>query len=348
METPTWLRPSSLPFLQQCPEYTGSAQTPAAMDGTAQHAALAACLANSPEKDMLMADLTPGGHEAVTWAAQHVQSIAQGAKIETERRVSLTLPNGMVISGTVDNMHVDAGVLYLSDFKRGEYADCRPQLAAYAVGLMQELGYKTATAQILYGRTRHIDEFEVGLDDALARLSGMVQEISDGRADDPARGIPSDACTYCGHAATCPALAGVAMAVVRGIDVGLETFDPISMRKPETIAKALAAATVLDKWSKAVRERAKSLAQSGTPIPGYAISEAKGKPTITDISAACHRLGLDPDEFLGCCNVAIGKLAVAVAEKNGQTLAVARAFIDEKIADLIQRGAPSVSLRKSK
>lgn len=110
--------------------------------------------------------------------------------------------------------------------------------------------------------------------------------------------VPGEHCTFCRARATCPALQRQVESAVQAsfAAVPLEPPQPATM-SPEQIGKVLGAASVIEVWLKAVRERAHQMALDGQHVPGHKLVERVGnRKWIDDASAAdmLRSIGVDP------------------------------------------------------
>lgn len=355
------LAPSSFPAWARCPAFDSDPTERAdAMAGTVQHAALAGllgCQCKTPCGSACkeVSGLSPEAREAVTWAADYIRALAAGNRIETERRVSYTVPDTFagdcmseVFSGTADAIiiHPPGNLADLLDFKSGaDERDHRPQLAGYALALFSmRTRLKTIRAHVLYGRVRRVDTWAMTQADA----AGIVHPILDARQKLDRRQTACDYCTFCAHRTTCPAITGQVEAVARTApaweDLAPAIRDPSAITDPTLAAKALTLARFVSTWAEAIRTRATELAKGGAILPGYRLQERRGGREVTDLDAAFTRTGLTPGQFVSACKLSLPKLGDAYATARGLSKAAAAREIETTLADLIREGTSTVSL----
>ncbi|MFC1453163.1 DUF2800 domain-containing protein [Verrucomicrobiota bacterium] len=345
------LAPSSFPAWAVCPCFESDpAERADAAEGTAQHAALAAALSGD---ETPLQGLSPDARAAVTWAADHVRTLAGSDQINCEVHLQYTAPDAFarggsskVYHGTADALVLRGNLADLIDYKSGaDDRDHRPQLAGYALAVFSmRARIKTVRCHVLYGRVHHVDSWAL----TQAAAAGTVLPLLDARRD-PAR-APStcDYCSFCRDRITCPALTAQVEAVARTApaweDLAPAIRDPGAITDPALAAKALTVARFVATWADAVRKAATDLAKGGAVLPGYRLQERRGTREVTDLDAAFTRTGLIPAQFVAACNLSLPKLAEAFAGAREMSKAQAGREIEGMLADLIREGTPSVFL----
>jgi hypothetical protein len=342
--------PSKFPAWAVCPCFESDPTERAdAAEGTAQHAALAAALSGD---EAPLAGLSPDARESVTWAAEHVRTLAGADKIETEIRLQYTAPDAfarggrsVVYYGTADVLILHGNYADLIDYKSGAGdRSHRPQLAGYALALFSmKARVKTVRAHVLYGRTREADSWALTQADA----AGTVLPILEAR-NDPARSpVPCEYCSFCRDRMTCPALTGQVEAVAKvneWEDLAPALREPGAITDPDTMSKALTLSRFVGTWADAVRKAATELAKDGAEIPGYRLQERRGAREVLELNAAFERIGLSAEQFIPACKLSLPKLTESFAAARGISKAQAGREIETMLADLIREKPPSKSL----
>lgn len=207
--------------------------------------------------------------------------------------------------GTGDFIFYDAGRLEIVDLKNGMGVvdvNENPQLRTYALGALLAhpgLDVETVTVTIVQPRAPHKDgrirseTFHVAdlvewTADLLAsmRLSKQAVDEFDAAGGNTvvldewnAKWLKPGRCTFCPVEGSCPALKRDALSVA-----GL-WFDDMDQPRlgnqaldtsPEALARDLDAMSMLEDWIKARRALAHSMAEQGTEIPGYQLSDKIG------------------------------------------------------------------------
>lgn len=235
-------------------------------------------------------------------------------------------------------------VIYLPSEKRLEIVDLKggrgvvvdakenPQLRTYALGAMlanKGLDVRQVTVTIVQPRAFHKEgrirsetfhvvdllEWTADMMDAMRRsaqaladrekITGPLTEQEWAKA----HLRPGDHCrdTFCGAAATCPALAQ------RAMDAAGVFFEPINDEprlanapdsgSPEERAKRLDMLDMIEAWIKEVRAHEHRMAELGQPAPGYGLVEKTGREKWADdaeekVREIVTTVGLAEDKWL--------------------------------------------------
>jgi hypothetical protein len=330
-------RPSSLPMLAECPQFEGRGSD-FADTGTARHKALAALMHGD---DSLAANLDEEDREGVEWAEEYIRLRAPMSDypLLVERHVNPLdadfnplFPNG----GTLD---FSCGP-ELFDFKwrRRNY---REQMAAYALGMMQETGWPQVNVHVLFGNDKYAQRYSF----CEAEAEEIVTKVLAKRLSDP-EPHPCDYCGWCSKAATCPALLTLANHVADGReDWQLEKFHSSEINDPAEMGKALRMARKLADWCEAIEHHAKEMAIKQGALPaGFKLQDRKGNRFIASVSEAFARLAMPQDEFLKGCEAKFAKLTEVHAGLHGLKKAQAEREIERKLGDALQRKPSTISL----
>lgn len=348
------LSPSKFPAWAECPWFEpDTTERPDAVEGTAQHAALAASLNGDEDPE---AQLTVEAREAVHWATNYVKVLANGGRLFTEHRVHYIAPDrfdpkgvSQVYYGTADVVILHGNYADVIDYKSGANTlDHRPQLAGYALALFSmRARLKTIRCHILYGRIREADTWTLSQAEAAAIVLPIL--YAHGNPSHPA--VVCDYCFLCRKRAKCPALVAQVETVARAIgEDGLESklAKPETFEDPEIVSKAMTLSKFVSIWAKAVRENATRLAQSGVDVPGYRLQKRCGRQSVTELYEAYNKSGLTLEQFFTACNLSLGKLAEAYAETFGLSKSQANEKIQDGLSGLVQQSPDSYSLVKKK
>lgn len=325
------IRPSSLPMLALCPKFQSGGENDDTNAGTFRHSIMARVLEG--EQNALY-ELEGEDREMVEWALEFIQSTAPTSDfpIVIEQRGSFMTNEFEEVIGTPDV--VCGPVIY--DLKT-RWHDYTAQMAAYS--LMNE--HDEVTVHLLFAAERKRQTLTFTTEAAEAIVDPIIQSANDPDAEPQI----NDYCGWCSLRLTCPAYAERVNAVVDGReDWQLENYHSSQIEDAAGMGKALRLARELKKWIEAVEHHAKEMHAAGQTPEGFKEQVRQGRQVITDLSTAFARSGLPQDEFLKLCNVSITSLSKAYAAFNGMKLAPARREIEEKLASVIDRGKPSVSL----
>jgi len=334
------LSPSSFPALIACPCYKNDGEeSDASKRGTRMHEALAEAFSpNETGKPNFHFDekgMSPDMVEDVSWAMHEINSIIpKGPPIEIETRVSVIGENFEEI--TFGSADIICGGL-LIDLKTGEERDYRPQMEAYALGIMQKTGLGQVCVVLIYSKSRKSVQFLITKAEAEAIVSQVAQAV----ADPNKKPSPCDYCGWCASVAECPALTERAQAVAKGReDWALVQYHSSKIAEPAEMSKALELAKLLSKWCEAVEHMATDMVLSGKPIPGFKLKERSGNRNVVDIDGLFQAVGIPADKFLSACSVSLTKLEEVSGLKKSD--------FDLTVESYTERGASSFSLAKEK
>ena len=355
------IRPSSLPMLAACPcwqsdggdrDYTSA--------GTARHTLMAAMLGSIQPVDgqdarwqMLSesTDLSEEETDAVRWAAEYIvcHSPTESHPMYIERKLTLLDDEFRpMMTGTPD---VTCGP-ELFDLKWRE-RDYAPQMAAYALAMMQENGWDQVNVHVLFAERKHAQTFL--LDELQA--ARIVGEILAAARSPDARPRACDYCGWCARRMTCPEQTAGVVAIA-GAREDIQPADKQAFTEwlaagahASQLADGQTAGTVLRitrqvvKWAEAVEHHCKELATKQGVIPaGFKLQNRQGNRYIASVADAFARAGLPQEEFLKACSVGFTDLVQTYMDVNGMKKAQAERTVSEKLGEVVQRKSPSVSL----
>lgn len=330
-------RPSSLPAQAKSPRWESSGPSAVTEAGNDRHTALEELLNGKREVSELLPDYEK---ESVQWAADYIKLNAPPAPAEIRTETPLEIRRGgiVVLRGTADAV---AGP-HLFDMKWSE-REYGPQMAAYALGVMQLQGFQKVTVHIMYGDTRRVQRYDITGEEA----EGLVYPILDAVSNPNTPCKASEYCSWCKHHATCPVIVGHVNTVAKGLQmVPLQEFHLATL---DNVAAALNLAHVASEWASAVQNKARDLAVQGFKIPGYTLKERSGAREIEPslINHAFERLGLPQEVFLSTCKVSITKLVDAMA-KTGMPKKQANNIVNDRLMGLVETKPGTKYLSRNK
>ncbi|MCH7228591.1 DUF2800 domain-containing protein [Haloferula sp. A504] len=351
--------PSALAYKEICPGFQSNNESgPAAEEGTRLHAALETGKIDGLDDEQL---------QVVEMCRDYIESLEDQARgegeqnLDTWRERKLSICEGLTF-GTVDyvlfNHRLGRGDVV--DFKFGRRAvpdaEVNAQVQAYVLGVFEANEHiQTITAHVLLPRRDEISTATYARSDMEKLRLRISTIIARCEAEEPEL-RPTENCLWCGRQATCPALHRHALTIAAGYQDELqipEEFHPGQITDPSVMARALAAARVLEKWCDSVKHHAVQLRLGGQEIPGHELRSRSGVRKITDAVAAWAAVQdrMSPDQFAGCCDVSISKLEKTFAEgapRGAKTKA--KQELGEALADrgIVQVGKESFYLAKTK
>jgi hypothetical protein len=346
------IRPSSLPFLAQCPCWeSGTEHGEEYKDaGTRRHAALRA---HCNGDDTLLSALDAEDREAVLWAAGYIRAnVTAEFPVEWEQRLSFMTDDFEEYTGTADA--VCGRDLFDLKWRERDYA---AQMAAYALALFQarpELN--KIRVHVLYGATQRADVYTLTEPAARELVQGVIAAAKD-TAKQP---TPCDYCGWCAHRLTCKPFLQTAQRVARGYadeerQALVASWHPSQMETPEDIALGITIARkILGPWCESMEYHAREAAlKKGFALPGYELKTKRGRKFVKDVAGAHSALGLAPEQLLKCCDLRLNssksiKEKVGVidvyAEAHQLPKAAAKRQVEKQLGDIIQTTKETVSL----
>ena len=344
METtkPKPTRPSSLPALDQCPQFESDPiERDFAAAGTLRHEALSELLEIGPNDPTPLFDaLEIEAQEAVTWAAEYVIMTKADAPLVLEKLIEIDTGNE-ILRGTPD-VHDSTANVYDLKWRFRAYG---PQLAAYALGIMDAEFLDSITVHILYGESMKAVKYSLTIEEARAEVLRVLAKVDSGAA-----ASPCDYCGWCSKTATCKPFLDRANAILNGReDWALDSYHATELETPEGMAKALILAKLMADGIAAVEYHAKEMAVKNGGLPGFKLATRKGKPSFTDLAKVNQITSLGDDEFLKICKVSMTALkgAFVTANKNKYTTkAAAEKDLEKKLQQVILRAPDTLYLRK--
>lgn len=267
------LRPSSLPKLAACPCFEANPNAgPAAERGSALDTIFRGRVQGALDQPELFYQPTSSDLAAVDWAVNMVRALAGGSTLlvrENECRVQVP---GMDKPGTADAILPQK--FAHADLKTGLKRNYREQMAAYALGLMEQYFAPEWTAHLLFCDQREVVTLRFTYDEAKQIVSEVIAQF-----DDPEKQpAPCEYCGWCAKSETCTARVGAAETAMTITQPG---FDFASvLRDNEKLGRFLVACSVLDDFRSHAEDVAKERLQAGEPVLGWKLNNRRGPEFI--------------------------------------------------------------------
>jgi len=238
--------------------------------------------------------------DAVLEYADYIRGVCAqnpGAVLKLEQRVELTEID-VDMFGTADCvMVVPFKAVHIFDFKYGQgkrvSAWENKQLLYYALGVMMQEDCTEFTVHICQPRVEDGFTSFTGTSDTIHMFEEELRMKAAEALSPTAPLIPGDWCksTFCPNRVGCPALSGLAKALVAS-----DFADPTDIRllSIEHIQKVLKYEDVVKDWMSKVRDHAKELMLQGENIPGYKVVASQGNARWIDEDVVLAEFG---DEF---------------------------------------------------
>jgi hypothetical protein len=273
------LRHSLLPKLAACGQYdpkTGGEPSPAAARGTALDEAFRHAWTHSEFPNW---DLPEEDAQAVRWAIDRcieLSGIGDGLRTEDKycKVHTIEIPGH---EGTADG--VALGGCWSVDLKSGQFYDYQAQMAAYALGFMQENCESQWTTHLLFCDQRKVVTHKWTYESAQA----VVKQVLDNIGTAP---VENQYCGWCSKSLTCPArvdACGKAMQVGASLlPVQQDNGFLEMLNDPERLGLFLKRCLTLDDFREAAKAKARELIEAGTEVPGWKLQ----RPRITEFVEA--------------------------------------------------------------
>lgn len=262
------IRHSSLPKLALCGQYEGAPGTsPAAERGTKLDAAFRHAWTTS---EFLNWDLPEEDAEAVRWAINQCIRLG-GAQdgLTTEEDQCRILTGGFEHRGTADGVAV-AG-RWLVDLKSGQVYDYAAQMAAYALGLMQQHFEQSWDTHLLFCDQRQVVTHRW----TYATASELVRTVLANVGTPP---VENDYCGWCAKSLTCGArvksMTGALVPVQSEVTPDNNGFLTL-LNDPERLGRFLAQCSTLEDFRDAAKTKARELLEAGHAVPGWRLQKAR-------------------------------------------------------------------------
>ena len=272
------IRHSSLPKLALCGQYEGTQGTSAAasrgtmLDEHFRHAWTAGDFPNW--------DLSEEDAQAVRWAINQCLLLGGGADgLTTDEAKCKIATSGIPHVGTADGVAVKGQ--WLVDLKSGQIYDYSAQMAAYALGLMQENFAQEWTTHLLF-----CDQKEMVTEHwTYERAYDLVNSILKNVGTPPKE---NQYCNWCAKSLTCPARVDAkdgAIVAEAGLAPTVQDDGFLALlNNPESLGRFLKQCATLEDFRDAAKAKARELLEAGQQVPGWKLQ----KPRATEFVDAEH------------------------------------------------------------
>jgi len=255
------IRPSSLPKLAACPCYESipGEAGPAAQRGTMLDGVLRSVMQGGELPALEAEDAS-----AIVWSVKTLKELADGCKVLTaEDDCKVTLPNGM--NGTCDGIIPDKWAHV--DLKSGRFRNYMEQMAAYALGLMDQHCVSEWTARLLFCDEKQVVTHRFTYESAQSIVNNIVEAV-----ENPAK-RPSvcEYCSWCAKAETCPPRMA---AMETSLATTQETFAAV-LEDVVRLGDFLEKAKVFEKFWDSAKQKARELLEAGTDVPGWKLQKGR-------------------------------------------------------------------------
>jgi hypothetical protein len=268
------IRPSSLPKLQECPQFEGSpSPSPAAERGTRIDILFRSLIEYQGRPEIR----EQTDEDAVAkWAADYVLARSGLETVlcrEQDCRIDVEIDGQLLDGGTCDAVCPDKNLLF--DLKTGEIRDYYSQMAAYSLGWMKKTGATYWTAILVFADKHEIREYRYTIEGATQTVRDIVRER---QRDNPKPRL----CEYCGWCAKfdgCKAVVDAGMIALAMVPEQ-SRFSAV-LADPAQLSRFLEASKVLEDWIEEARSVAKARLADGQSVPGWKIQTRNGRETVS-------------------------------------------------------------------
>lgn len=279
------IRPSSLPKIAICPSYQsrGGSAGGAAERGTLMDEAFRFAVAGDrsylDKLEERIAELPnrfpgytpPGGEvEGTEWTIKRALLISEDVETR-EENLRVHIP-GIVPLGTADMLFPSIGEH--GDMKTGQVRNYREQMAAYALGFMDQFFADKWRAHLLF-----CDQREVVTHDFTYQQAKAIVEETIAAAQAPARKAePNEYCSWCGLYETCHARRELATRAFAYTNLQ-ERWEQIK-DDPEELAAFLMATDALSDFTDEGKRAALAMIEAGAIVEGWKRVSRKGNEYV--------------------------------------------------------------------
>ena len=326
------LRPSALPKLTLCACYKSDPNPgPAAGRGTSLDTMFRARIQELPEPEDGFQP-TEADNVAVEWAVATARALAGGTPIITnEDDCRVTIP-GIENPGTADAILPER--LAHADLKTGQKRNYCEQMAAYALGLMEQHFASEWTAHLLFCDQKEVVTHRFTFDEARQIVEAVVRKFH----DPDKQPAVNEYCGWCLERESCPARLAEAGKAVAVAEPGFQ-FELI-LADNDRLGKFLSACGILDDFREQAEAAAKERIESGQVISGWKIASRRGPEFVgnDDVGRFVAEIGIGP------VLAAYGSLSAKKFRELWEQNLPDRPFPEE----LIKHGKASLTLRAAK
>lgn len=299
------IRHSSLPKLALCGQYEGAPGTsPAAERGTKLDASFRHAWTTGEFPDW---ELAEEDADAIRWAINQCIRLGGAHDLVTDEDKCRIHTGGIEHRGTADGVALKGR--FLIDLKSGQVYDYQAQMAAYALGLMQEHFIGEWTTHLLFCDQRQVVTHRW----TYTTADELVRKVLANVGTQP---VENDYCGWCSKSLTCPARVATkdkALVTVAGLAPTVQDEGFLALiNDPERLGQFLAACQTLDDFRDAAKAKARELLQAGQKVPGWRLQ----KPRASEYVEAEHVARAVDEGLIGAGNaiVALGGLSRKKAE----------------------------------
>ena len=284
----TSLRPSNLPKLAVCPCYESQPNAgSAAARGSSLDTIFRSRMAGDPAPLDLVHPPTEDDVAAVEWAVTMITALSSGTPILTREDECRVAVPGFDHIGTADAIMPER--LAHADLKTGQKRNYREQMAAYALGLMEQHFASEWTAHLLFCDQKEVVTHRFTFEEAHQIVDPVVAAWS----NPDKQPTVCDYCSWCAKADTCSARLALAAQAISATEPAFN-FEAV-LADNNNLGRFLTACHVLDAFREKAETAAKQRLQAGATIFGWKLTSRRGSQFIRheDVVTCVERFGLN-------------------------------------------------------
>ena len=284
------IRHSALPKLALCGQYEGTSGSvsEAAARGTKLDTAFRHAWEHGEFPDW---ELSEEDAQAIRWTINQCLILGNNnAWLKTREEDCRTKNSLMDHVGTADGVSVKQR--FHIDLKSGQTYNYEAQMAAYALGFMEENFEVEWTAHLLFCDQRKVVTHHFTYDSAKAIVAGVLSNIGTAPKE-------NDYCGWCAKSLTCPARVASkdsALVTVAGFAPTVQDEGFLALlNDPDRLGEFLAACSTLDDFRDAAKDKARGLLEAGVKVHGWRLQ----KPRASEYVQAEHVAQAVSDGVIG-------------------------------------------------
>ena len=329
------LTPSMAPKLAECAVFVGSSgASEAAQRGTAIDHAIRLAMDGNP---IPLSQLNREDCDAATWGIETLNRLSGGEHIETrEEYLAMAVP-GLSKLGTADA--ICKRKMWVADIKTGQVRNYRQQLAAYALGCMEDHFSESWTAHVVYIDQQLVRSYDFTRDEAEKITKAWIAEAT----SPDAKPTPCEYCQWCAHFNSCGAITRQAESALALVKTDGRTLDQI---RAEIAADPIQMSVFAANWKTAEKHIAEPIIEllkqrlsDGDEIPGWKVSTSAGREYVEAEAIAKASANVSKETLILALG---GKMS---AKQFRQFCADSGVEVDETA---IKAGSPITTLRQIK
>ena len=275
------LTPSMAPKLAECAVFVGApGSSEAAERGTAIDRAIRLAMDGDP---IPLSQLSRADMDVAAWGIETLNRLSGGEHVETREEYLAVAVPGLSKLGTADAICKRAR--WVADIKTGQVRNYRQQLAAYALGCMEDHFAESWTAHVVYIDQRLVRSYDFTRSEAEQITQGWISEAT----SEDAKPTPNEYCGWCANFNSCKAIVRQAEGAL-----ALVKTDGLSVDKmlQEIMADPIQMSVFASNWKTAekhiaepVLDALRARLEAKEEIPGWKLTNPKEKEYIESNTA---------------------------------------------------------------